>query len=236
MYYRQNRLRLVDASKRYYRRNRDKILLSTRRYRQNNREKLNKIYHVKTLRRRARKLSLPDIFTGEQWQYAVGYFNGCCAACGRQGNDLFGTHTLAADHWIPLSHPDCLGTVAWNIIPLCHGEGGCNNSKNDKLPGVWLRENFTDRENMEIMSRTIAYFNDVRERFIPTPDELKKINCEGLSNSALWMLINEIRHQTRIMEKRVQDRERELGQMLIETYTPDEIEEIFKEISQNSTG
>ena len=40
--------------------------------------------------RKARKNSLPNALTHTHWQYALNYFNGCCAVCGRQLNDMFG--------------------------------------------------------------------------------------------------------------------------------------------------
>jgi hypothetical protein len=30
--------------------------------------------------------------------------------------------------------------VPWNILPLCHGVGGCNNAKGKKHPEAWLSE------------------------------------------------------------------------------------------------
>jgi hypothetical protein len=112
-------------------------------------------------RREARKRSLPNTLTHEQWQRAVEYFHGCCAACGRQANDLFSTHTLAMDHWIPLNSPNCPGTTALNCIPLCHGEGGCNNSKHDRLPEEWLVHKFGKRKAIEILKRIKDYFDSL---------------------------------------------------------------------------
>jgi hypothetical protein len=117
-------------------------------------------------RRRARKQQLPDAFTPQDWNRAVDYFHGCCAVCGRQANDLFGTHTLALDHWIPLfdSCPDNPGTVPWNIVPLCHGENGCNNSKGRKKPQKWLIEKFGKHHAKQILERIEVYFEWVREQ------------------------------------------------------------------------
>lgn len=90
---------------------------------------------VKTQKRQAVRRQLPDNFTSADWLTALNYFNGCCAVCGRPPG-LW--HTIAMDHWIPLSSPDCPGTVPTNIIPLCHGMDGCNNSKGHKHPAKWL--------------------------------------------------------------------------------------------------
>lgn len=111
-------------------------------------------------RRRARKRSLAATFTSEQWQRSLDYFGGCCAACNRPINGLF--HAAHADHWIPLSSPDCPGSVASNMIPLCGGQDGCNNSKSNRPPTEWLEYKFAPREAKQILARIEAYFAWVR--------------------------------------------------------------------------
>lgn len=106
-------------------------------------------------RHKARKRALSNSFTKQDWLRAVEYFGGCCAICGRPPG-LW--HKLAADHWIPLASADCPGTVPTNIVPLCHGEGGCNNSKNDTNPIVWLEWKFGKRRAKQIEARINAYF------------------------------------------------------------------------------
>lgn len=110
-------------------------------------------------KRRARKRTMPNVLTLQDWQYALDYFHGCCAACGRQLNEMFGTHTAAMDHWIPLASSECPGTVATNIVPLCHGENGCNNSKRSTMPEVWLINRFGKRKAAQILKRVQAYFD-----------------------------------------------------------------------------
>lgn len=128
-------------------------------YRRNNPDVV-RAYHS---RRRARKLDLLDSFTAADWQYAVNHFGGHCAVCGQQPG-LW--HTLAADHWIPLASPDCPGTVAWNIVPLCHatkdGAGGCNNSKGSKPPAEWLAGAFGKRKGRAILKRIERYLESRR--------------------------------------------------------------------------
>ena len=130
-------------------------------YYQNNKQKLAAIRN----KRRAKKRSLPKSFTADQWRNALNYFNGCCAVCGRPLNDLFGTHRAARDHWIPVSYDgdDNPGTVATNMLPLCQGVDGCNNKKRDKMPGVWLREQYPEREAIEIETRINEYFESMEE-------------------------------------------------------------------------
>lgn len=105
--------------------------------------------------------SIVDL-TLEQWEYALNYFHGCCAVCGRQLKDLLGTHTAAQDHWQPLSKGG--NTTALNILPLCHGVGGCNNKKSNKLPEEWLITEFGKRKAKVILKRIQAYFESVSNR------------------------------------------------------------------------
>jgi hypothetical protein len=162
-YYVANRDSIRMKYRQYYTDNHDREIMRFREWRRLNPEKVK----IVTQRRLARKRFLPDTLTKEQWLHAIEYFNGCCAVCGRQANDLFGTHTLAMDHWIPLSdpRPDNPGTVVWNIVPLCHskkdGENGCNNLKNDKPAEQWLIEKFGTRKAKQIMQRIHAYFDSV---------------------------------------------------------------------------
>jgi hypothetical protein len=120
-------------------------------------------------RHRARKLELPSSFTNEDWQQALEYFGGCCAVCGRPP-DFW--RYLAQDHFIPLSdpRPDNPGTVAWNIIPLCHsrsgapvGDIGCNLSKGNKNPEIWLISKFGKRKAKAILKRISEYLEAARK-------------------------------------------------------------------------
>lgn len=97
-------------------------------------------------------------FTTADWERCLEYFNWCCAACGRQMRDLFGEHVPSADHWIPLSSQDCPGTIPTNVVPLCHGKGGCNNSKGKKRPDDWLAQRFSKHQVREIKERIERYF------------------------------------------------------------------------------
>jgi hypothetical protein len=139
----------------------------------------------KRLRRRTLEHSLPHVFTDDQWQRALDYFNGCCAVCGRQANDLFGTHTIAPDHWIPLAFPSCPGTIATNIVPLCHGQSGCNNSKGAKLPGQWLTENFSHRKVLDVMARIEAYFDHVKPNRAEFEETLSQYNHRSLKRGGI---------------------------------------------------
>lgn len=155
---------------REWERHRERYRQQKQTYYQANREKFLGRYHTPKgraqilateARRRARKHSLPDTFTSDDWQRALDYFGGCCAICGRPPG-LW--HALSADHWIPLASPDCPGTIATNIIPLCCRQDGCNNSKRHKDPEQWLIERFGKRKAKVILKRIHAYFEYVRSK------------------------------------------------------------------------
>ncbi len=131
-------------------------------WRKENPDKVTNSFH----RRRAREKNLPNALTVDEWEYALSYFNGCCAVCERQLNDLFGTHYASQDHWIPISYDgkDNPGHVVGNVVPLCHGLGGCNNHKSAKMPDVWLTETYGKRKANEILARIQAYFDHVQEQ------------------------------------------------------------------------
>jgi hypothetical protein len=103
--------------------------------------------------RKARKRSLYADLTIEQWRRALEYFDNRCAVCNRPVG-LW--HTLAQDHWIPLSKGGVY--TANNIIPLCNGIGGCNQNKKDKDPEFWLKQRYGERRAMQILRRIKEYF------------------------------------------------------------------------------
>lgn len=107
-------------------------------------------------RRRALKRQLPAEFTANDWNNALTYFHDCCAVCERPPG-LW--HTLAMDHWIPLSSPECPGTIPTNIVPLCHGVDGCNNSKHNSDPHNWLIRKFGKSKSKKIEERIVTYLN-----------------------------------------------------------------------------
>lgn len=117
---------------------------------------VNKAHHQ---RYRARIRNLPYNFTAEDFQYARDYWRGLCPCCGKQVNDLWGEIKTHADHWIPISAPNCPGTVPWNMLPLCNK---CNSSKRDKEPRAWVMEKFGKRQGAAILKRIDEYFAGLR--------------------------------------------------------------------------
>lgn len=107
---------------------------------------------LSAIRREARKLELPDTLTAEEWLNCLSYFDNKCAVCGS-------SETLHADHWIPLNHSDCKGTVSDNIVPLCKS---CNCSKQDTLPLDWLNWKYGEEMATNHLQHIERYFTSLK--------------------------------------------------------------------------
>lgn len=123
--------------------------------------------------RRARELSLRNDFTIPQREFAIEYFDHCCAYCGRQFYDLFGNHALAFDHFVPISSPECPGTTVTNMLPTCHGLDGCNSRKGNSDPVEWVIKRFGKRKGRMILSRIADYFEIANSRWFTADTETK---------------------------------------------------------------
>lgn len=121
-----------------------------------NAPEVKEIYRIHVRRRRARKADLPDTFTPNDWQRALDYFGGCCAVCGRQPG-LW--HKLSADHWTAITKGGA--TTPGNIVPLCCGQDGCNNSKSNRDAEDWLTDKFGKRKAKQILKKIHGYFDSL---------------------------------------------------------------------------
>lgn len=159
--YENNRERTKETFERWYAINSYRVKAASIRWEKENPEKS----RVRNQRKRARRRSLPSTLTVKQWQQCLDYFGHTCAVCGRS-RDLW--HTLAQDHWIPVAHPDCPGTTALNIVPLCHskkgGTDGCNNLKSDMRAEDWIISRFGKHKAAEILRRIASYFEWVKRQ------------------------------------------------------------------------
>lgn len=135
-----------------------------------------------------RKQNLPRAFTVRDWERALEYWGHSCAICGRP-RGLW--HTLAQDHWVPLTHADCPGTVPTNILPLCHGEDGCNNSKGKKDPEEWLVAKLGRRRANRKLREITAYFEWVHAQ---EPKRLGCPECGAPVTQAEWVDYGEVWH------------------------------------------
>lgn len=142
-----------ESKRKAYAENPEKVREAGRRYLQNNRHMDKARYQ----RRQARKLALPNDWTGKDWLLCLEYWHYCCVVCGAQLRDLFGDVKPNADHWIALNdlRPDNPGTVPGNMLCLC---SVCNNNKKTKDPEQWLAERYSKRKVVEIMARIQVYF------------------------------------------------------------------------------
>lgn len=131
--------------------------------RERERHKLHpEMHRTRNARRRARKLGLPDTFTTDQEAFMLSYWHNTCAVCGNQEGFFW---QLVADHFVPLSSPECPGTVASNMIPLCDGQGGCNTSKKNKDMQTWLLTKVNSQKAGRILQAIAVYFAEVHRRF-----------------------------------------------------------------------
>lgn len=152
-YYKSNRREILDKRKQKYQQ------AHPSKERNNDIATLREKKRVIKLLYRARRDGLPDTFTSQQWRACLVHFNECCAACGRPLNGLF--HKAHADHWIPLSSPACPGSIVSNIVCLCGGLDGCNQSKGDKDPIQWLIRKFGHEQGNQINAKVQAYFDSL---------------------------------------------------------------------------
>lgn len=136
----------------WHQKNRDRVL-EQRRLSARKRYAADPAKHIGyVVRRRTRKLGLPNTLTTTDWKRALEYFNGCCAYCGSQ-QDFW--HVIEADHFIPLNSPQCPGTTVNNVLPACKA---CNTSKSNSDPHEWLIRKFGKRRAKQILARIQAYF------------------------------------------------------------------------------
>lgn len=105
------------------------------------------------------KKRLPSTFTKHHWDEAMKHFEYRCAVC-RRPRGLW--HKIVPDHWIPMKSDKCPGTTPENIVPLCHGIGGCNNRKQNKDALDWLCETYGDRKGKEIFNRIQQYLTQLK--------------------------------------------------------------------------
>ncbi len=101
--------------KKYYRDNKEKYLIQNKKWELKNKNKVNMKYQ----RYRAKKRSLANTLTEEQWIEIRNKFNNRCAYCGKKTR-------LEQEHFVPLSKGG--EYTSNNIIPACRS---CNASKKD---------------------------------------------------------------------------------------------------------
>lgn len=152
--YQKNKHKYKETNRKRYLNNREYFIEKSRQYTPDPIKRA-----IAVQRRLARKRSLPDTLTKEQWLACLNYFNNKCPVCDKMFTD---TSKAYMDHWIPLSNSDCIGTVAENIICLCGGKDGCNESKSNHNAKEWLLEMYPDKAEA-ILKRVEEYFEYIRK-------------------------------------------------------------------------
>ncbi len=158
-YYQENRQYLDTEHKRYLEDHpevREKMKKIAQRWSDANRDKVREIKQRAQQVRQMRKAGLPATFTADDRRYCLMYWRDRCAICGRPAG-LW--HTLAMDHWIPVTKYGAY--VPTNILPLCHGVGGCNNSKNNREPVEWLISCLGPKRAQAKLAEITAYFASI---------------------------------------------------------------------------
>ncbi len=119
------------------------VAAQTQRYRQSAKGRRTKRLSaaIHNHRRRQRHLNLPFVWRVLDWLNCKLAWNHCCAYCGTR------PMRLTQDHYVPLSHPSCPGTVPTNIVPACRK---CNASKGDRDAAHWC--------SPAVIARILAYF------------------------------------------------------------------------------
>lgn len=135
----------------YYLNNRDKIIERQKHRLRDQLEIIKASRYIQLLRRRARKRSLPDNFSLNDYERMIEYWKGKCAYCSVGGK-------MQADHFIALSVSDCPGTIPTNMVPACQS---CNSSKFNHPPRKWLIREYGENKADEILKRIQDYFNQL---------------------------------------------------------------------------
>lgn len=157
--YERNKHKHIEQQHNYYLDNKDKVKTRARNWKAANPEKVNISVH----KRLAKKRHLPATLTTSEWHECLDYWDNQCAICGRKPDKQY---LLAKEHWIPLAdeRPNNPGTVAHNIIPVCHGRrkahvSGCNENKWKHDPEIWIRKTYSPDEAETILKRIYEYLD-----------------------------------------------------------------------------
>ncbi len=93
------------------------------------------------------------------WDVCLNYWGHSCCICGRSEDDGI---KLAVDHWQPYANGHSLSML--NILPLCQGKDGCNNSKRNRDTQIWLLYRLGENAATEKRKRIESYFSWVLEQ------------------------------------------------------------------------
>lgn len=132
----------------WYEQNKKSRAEYNREWSRSNKEKLNNYYQ----KRRARKESLPNTLTVEQWNSIIEDFNHQCAYCG-EDTELTREHFIALSRGGEYTHN--------NIIPACKS---CNSSKMDKDFFQWYpTKDYYSKERKEFILEYLGYNKNIQQ-------------------------------------------------------------------------
>lgn len=153
-YYTEHRSRHNELIMLKYYENPTPFKLSRKRYLNSPRGKATSKLHNQ--KRIMKEHSLPTDFTTDDWLSCLDYWNGQCAYCGCQQGFW---NPITAEHFIPISNPNCPGTVRRNIIPAC---SSCNSSKLNRDADQWAIKKFGKRKATNILKRIREYLDQFK--------------------------------------------------------------------------
>lgn len=104
----------------------------------------------------AKKRSLPNDFSAQQWKHCLEWWNHTCAYCGSQQSFWF---VLEQEHYVPVTSQG--GYTVNNIVPACVH---CNTSKGNKPAEAWLLSRNAKPKTKQILDRITVYFEWVKSQ------------------------------------------------------------------------
>ena len=147
-----------ESARQYWQKHKEERLAYNRQYIKEHPEVNRLNSRMQRRKRTTLKRGLVADFSLVEWHNCLDYWQHKCAVCERP---IGFWHTLSQDHWTPLSKGG--GYTVGNIVPLCHGEGGCNNSKSNRDANEWLVKRYGARKAKQILGRIERYFDTVRQ-------------------------------------------------------------------------
>jgi hypothetical protein len=159
-WYQNNKEHSREYKREYTQKNKEHVREIGREWKKNNPQRVHESRRLSKLRRRVSEHDSVTTLTTKEWLLCLEYWDYKCACCGRPLFGLF--HKPSADHWVSVSKGG--DTTSENIVPLCFGIDGCNNTKRDKDPTLWLVDRFGKRKAVKILSRINAYFDWVKSQ------------------------------------------------------------------------
>lgn len=200
-------------------------------------------------RRAARLKASPNTLTKGEWQICLDYFNHQCVYCGRHESEC---GVLQQDHFIPITHPDCPGHVAHNIVPAC---STCNSKKSSMTYEDWrafrarYARHLTDRKLLYdpflrfdpsvVLDKIYAYFAIIQQAAAIQSDEradldvkLKRLAELQAQERSLQHQLAESRAEWEAANQETMNEQRRIRKEVIEL--DDQIRQVAREVYEQT--